>query len=301
LQNAAIALAGEGKPMTLEIVILAGGAGKRMHSSLPKVLHQLAGKTLLEHIVATAHDFASDSRPIVVDGFKGDLVRKTLAQLDVNWVRQEEQLGTGHALLQALPLLQAKSQILVLSGDVPLVSSAALRDLVSATPAGTVGLLTTLVTTPEGFGRIVRDKNHKILRIVEEKDAAEEERLLQEINTGICLVPLHYLKKWLPVLSCKNAQKEYYLTEIIRMAIQENVPVHDVIIDQPEEVLGVNTREQLAALENIYQKNAAKQLMRSGVTLCPCVIQPGLLFAAMSKLVLIPSLMSMLFSKKKLS
>ncbi len=253
--------------MKLDIVILAGGAGKRMHSAMPKVLHRIGGKTLLEHVVQAAHGFSPGTRPIVVEGYKGELVRNTLSHLAVEWVHQDEQLGTGHAVLQTLEKLNNKTRVLVLCGDVPLISPATLRELLAATAETDVGLLTTLLPEPDGFGRIIRDKTRKILRIVEEKDASPTELAINEINAGIYLIPVKYLKKWLPTLSSNNAQKEYYLTDIIKIAIRENIAIQDVIVQQPEEVLGVNTREQLAGLESIYQERQAQKFMRAGVTL----------------------------------
>jgi bifunctional UDP-N-acetylglucosamine pyrophosphorylase / glucosamine-1-phosphate N-acetyltransferase len=253
--------------MTLTIVILAAGQGKRMRSNLPKVLHRLAGKTILEHVIDTAAQLAPQRPPIVVYGHQGDAVRHALANVNANWVEQTEQLGTGHALQQALPQLTPDGRVLVLYGDVPLISQNTLSNFITRTPANAVGIITAELTNPHGLGRIIRDEKNNIIDIIEEKDATKEERAIQEINSGIYLIPARYLQQWLSKLHNKNAQQEYYLTDIIKMAVHENIPIHSEHPDHYEEILGVNDRLQLAALERFYQRQQAEKLMRQGVTL----------------------------------
>lgn len=253
--------------MAIQVVILAAGQGKRMHSSLPKVLHRLGGKPLLVHVTETAHSLFPDTQPLVVYGHQGSLVREALSELPVKWVEQKEQLGTGHALMQALPHIAETDQVLVLYGDVPLTSAATLQRLLAMTPAKDIGMLTAKLVNPQGYGRIKRDKQQRVIGVVEEKDATVAERALTEINPGIYLAPASQLKKWLPALENKNAQGEYYLTDIISLAILENIPVHDAEPLCEEEILGVNDCLQLAQLERFYQRQQADLLMRQGVTL----------------------------------
>lgn len=253
--------------MTIQVVILAAGQGKRMYSNFPKVLHHLAGKPLLEHVIDTALSISPETQPIVVNGHQGSVLSRALAHHHVRWIEQKEQLGTGHALLQALPAIADSDQVLVLYGDVPLISVATLEKLINKTPANAVGMLTAELANPTGYGRIKRDQQHHIMGIVEEKDATAAERKITEINPGIYLVSALQLKKWLPLLKNKNAQNEYYLTDIIALAVQEKIPVHAVQPIANEEILGVNDRLQLAHLERYYQRQYAEKLMRQGVTL----------------------------------
>lgn len=253
--------------MTLSIVILAAGQGKRMHSQLPKVLHQLAGKTLLEHVVATAYQLNPEQSPFVIYGHQGEQVRQTLSHLNVTWIQQKEQLGTGHAVLQALPSLPENDRVLILYGDVPLVSTETLKQFIAHTPANALGIITAQFTNPNGFGRVIRNTQQHITHIVEEKDANTAERSIHEINSGIYLIPAKQLHQWLPKLSNDNAQREYYLTDIIKYASQDNIAIHSTQPMQCEEVYGINDRLQLANLERFYQRNCAEQLMLKGVTL----------------------------------
>lgn len=253
--------------MKLNIVILAAGQGKRMQSSLPKVLHRLANKAILEHVVDTASQLSPEQPPIVIFGHQGELVQRTLANLNVQWVKQTEQLGTGHALQQSLPQLKMDSRVLVLYGDVPLISLATLKTFIKQTPEHALGIITAHLTNPQGLGRVVRDGNNNLVRIVEDKDAAEHERTIQEINSGIYLLPAQYLKKWLPMLQNQNAQREYYLTDIINLAAQENIHIYTMQPAYAQEVLGINDRTQLAELERFYQLQQAQKLLRQGVTL----------------------------------
>jgi len=252
--------------MKISTVILAAGQGTRMHSSTPKVLHRIAGKTLLEHVIQTAKQFSQLS-PIVVYGHQGEMLQKTLNQTDVIWVHQPEQLGTGHAVSQALSHIPEDHQVLILYGDVPLISHVTLSKLLENTTKNALGILTAHAHNPQGLGRIIRGPKNKIIKIIEEKDATEKEKQISEINTGIYLVPASYLKKWLPKLDNHNAQKEYYLTDIIEMALHENISIIDTQPDHAEEILGVNTRHQLAQLERYYQRQQAKIFLQHGVTL----------------------------------
>ena len=253
--------------MALNIVILAAGQGKRMHSTIPKVLHRLANKTLLEHVVRTSEQLNPHHPPLIVYGFQGDVVKRSLAHLNVTWVEQPAQLGTGHALQQTLPYIPDQNRVLILYGDVPLISADTLQNLLTTTPEEGLGMVTATLHSPQGLGRIVRDSLNKIMKVVEEKDATENELALQEINAGIYVVPARYLKQWLPRLTQKNAQCEYYLTDIIDMAVQENITIHHVEPLQTEEIMGINHRQQLACAERFYQKREADTLLNQGVTL----------------------------------
>jgi bifunctional UDP-N-acetylglucosamine pyrophosphorylase/glucosamine-1-phosphate N-acetyltransferase len=248
----------------MNVVILAAGLGKRMHSDLPKVLHPLAGKPLLAHVIATARSLKPGVTCIVY-GHGGEIVRETIAQPGLAWARQEPQLGTGHALAQALPHLDPKVPTLVLYGDVPLTRVETLTALCQAAGKG-VALLTVELDDPHGYGRIIRSRG-AVRRIVEEKDATKAERALREINTGIMVLPTARLKTWLAGLRNKNAQKEYYLTDVIAAAVADKVPVSSTQPGAAWETLGVNSKAQLAELERVFQRGVAAALMRDGVTL----------------------------------
>lgn len=253
--------------MTLSIVILAAGKGKRMNSQLPKVLHRLAGKTLLEHVVNTATKLNPAQPPIVIYGHQGEEVRQAMAHLSVTWIEQKEQLGTGHAVLQALPHIPDQHRVLILYADGPLISVNTLNELISTTPFDAFGLITATFQNPTGYGRIIRNEKNQITHIVEEKDVNDTERAIREVNPGIYLVPAKYLKNWLPKLTPNNAQKEYYLTDIVNLAAKEHIPLHTIQPKHVEEVYGMNDRVQLAFLERFYQRQRAEQLMLSGITL----------------------------------
>jgi bifunctional UDP-N-acetylglucosamine pyrophosphorylase/glucosamine-1-phosphate N-acetyltransferase len=252
--------------MSLHVVILAAGQSKRMLSALPKALHTLAGKPLLEHVVTTARTL-NPSSITVVYGHQGQLLREQLAHLDVQWIEQTQQLGTGHAALQALPHLPTDARVLILFTDVPLISTETLQSLIQATPKNALGLVTAKLSIPTGLGRVIRDSKDSIIGIVEEKDANDKQRLINEIFPGMLLCSAEYLKKCLPTLTQQNAQGEYYLTELVSLAAREAVPVTSVLAKTPEEVQGINDRVQLANLERYYQKCAAEKLMLAGVTL----------------------------------
>ncbi|NIE69175.1 bifunctional UDP-N-acetylglucosamine diphosphorylase/glucosamine-1-phosphate N-acetyltransferase GlmU [Burkholderia sp. Ax-1719] len=250
----------------MNIVILAAGMGKRMHSALPKVLHPLAGQPLLSHVIDTARSL-SPSRLVVVIGHGGDAVRAAVGAPDVQFAVQEQQLGTGHALAQALPLLDPSVPTLVLYGDVPLTRASTLKRLTDAAGANAYGILTVTLDNPTGYGRIVRGATGSVIRIVEQKDASDDERLIDEINTGIVVTPTAPLEGWLKALGNDNAQGEYYLTDVVESAIASG---HAVVTAQPDaewETLGVNSKQQLAELERVYQRNAADSLLVAGVTL----------------------------------
>ncbi len=249
----------------LEILILAAGKGTRMRSDLPKVLHALAGKPLLAHVVGAAQELGA-TKVCVVYGFGGEAVPKSMADDKLTFVLQAEQHGTGHAVRQALPHLSDDSVTLVLYGDVPLTRTATLRPLVDAARAGKLGLLTVTLPQPDGYGRIVRDKG-KVSRIVEHKDANPSERAIAEVNTGILAVGSRPLKKWIAELKNDNAQGEYYLTDIIALAVRDGVTVETHQPTFAWEVMGVNSKAQLAELERIHQNEVAQQLLEAGVTL----------------------------------
>ncbi len=253
--------------MNLGIVILAAGQGTRMKSDLPKVLHRLAGKPLLGHVIDCARTL-SPIEIVVVYGHGGEQVQAEFAdQSDLRWVEQAEQLGTGHAVQQAMPALQSADQVLVLYGDVPLTRSQTLHELIDATLHQGYGLLTVNLPDPTGYGRIVRNDGGRVQRIVEQKDANSEELTITEVNTGIMCVPRERLAGWLNGLSNSNAQGEYYLTDVLGMAVGDGF---DIQVCQPMSAIeaeGVNNRAQLAALERAHQRMIAEQLMVDGVTL----------------------------------
>jgi len=248
----------------VNIAILAAGLGKRMHADTPKVLHRLAGRALLSHVIDTAKRL-SPSVICVIYGHGGEAVRKTLGENGAIWVKQEPQLGTGHAVMQAAPHLDDRWPTLVLYGDVPLIRPETLKHLIEAAGKG-LGLLTATLDDPAGYGRIIR-KGRRVVRIVEEKDATARQRALREVNTGVVVAPTKKLKGWLANLENNNAQKEYYLTDIVALAARERVPVTATQAGAVWETLGVNSRGQLAELERIYQNNLVHALMEQGVTL----------------------------------
>ena len=249
----------------MNVVILAAGMGKRMQSDLPKVLHPLAGKPLLSHVIDTARTL-NPSRVCVVYGHGGDIVPSRLAADDLRFVLQAPQLGTGHAVMQAVDALDDAVPTLVLYGDVPLTSARTLQTLVDKAGKEKLAVLTVDLEDPTGYGRIIRI-DQRIIRIVEQKDATESERAVQEVNTGILVAPTRALKIWLGKLSNNNAQQEYYLTDVIAMAVQDGIPVESAQPAHVWETLGVNSKLQLAELERIFQRNIANTLLDQGVTL----------------------------------
>jgi bifunctional UDP-N-acetylglucosamine pyrophosphorylase/glucosamine-1-phosphate N-acetyltransferase len=251
--------------MTLAVVILAAGKGTRMKSSMPKVLHPLAHKPLVQHVIDTARSL-DPSQIVVVYGHGGDQVREVVIDADLSWAEQAEQLGTGHAVQQAMPHIKEADRVLVLYGDVPLTSAETLRELLDQAGKG-MGLLTINLDDPSGYGRIVRDDKGAVERIVEQKDANADELAIQEVNTGIMVFPGEKLSGWLNGLSNNNAQGEYYLTDLLAMAVSDGV---SIAVTQPEhqfEADGVNNKLQLAELERAYQRLQADRLMTDGVLL----------------------------------
>ena len=251
--------------MSTTVIILAAGKGTRMRSSLPKVLQPLAGRPLLGHVIETAKKLNADNI-ITIYGHGGDRVQTAFAQQDIKWVEQAEQLGTGHAVQMTLPVLPHDGVSLILSGDVPCINPVTLQKLLDATAETGIGLVTLTLLDANGYGRIVRE-NGEIQAIVEHKDASEEQRQIKEINTGIYAVSNAKLHQWLPNLSNDNAQGEYYLTDIVAMALADGIQVASVGPEQAFGVEGVNDRVQLAALERQFQSYQAKQLMQQGVHL----------------------------------
>lgn len=251
--------------MTLAVVILAAGKGTRMKSSMPKVLHPLAHKPLVQHVIDTARSL-DPSQIVVVYGHGGDQVREVVIDADLSWAEQAEQLGTGHAVQQAMPHIKEADRVLVLYGDVPLTSAETLRELLDQAGKG-MGLLTINLDDPSGYGRIVRDDKGAVERIVEQKDANADELAIQEVNTGIMVFPGEKLSGWLNGLSNNNAQGEYYLTDLLAMAVSDGV---SIAVTQPEhqfEADGVNNKLQLAELERAYQRLQADRLMTDGLLL----------------------------------
>jgi len=250
----------------LNVVILAAGKGTRMHSSLPKVLHHLAGKPLLQHVLDTALQLSPSNIQLVI-GHGADEVRTVVAGHNVQCVMQEQQLGTAHALHQALPNLDDSAIALILFGDVPLVQEATLRTLLQQASDTTMVVLTCVAKNPQGLGRILRDSDGNIRSIVEEKDATPTQRAIVEINTGIMAIPVARLQRWLPRIQSNNAQKEYYLTDVVELALEDGCRVLTSPCDDEKETAGINDRAQLADLERHYQLRETTRLMKSGVTL----------------------------------
>ncbi|WP_347253764.1 bifunctional UDP-N-acetylglucosamine diphosphorylase/glucosamine-1-phosphate N-acetyltransferase GlmU [Leminorella grimontii] len=249
----------------LSVVILAAGKGTRMYSDLPKVLHLLAGKPMVQHVIDTASKLGAKQVHLVY-GHGGDVMKETLAGQPVNWVLQAEQLGTGHAMQQAAPYFADDENILMLYGDGPLISEQTLRRLVDAKPEGGIGLLTVKLDDPTGYGRIVREGD-KVVSIVEHKDASGEQRKINEINTGILVANGADMKRWLSQLDNNNAQGEFYITDIIGLAHREGRRIEAVHPARVSETEGVNNRLQLARLERIYQAEQAERLLLEGVML----------------------------------
>lgn len=252
--------------MSTDVVILAAGQGSRMKSSLPKVLHRLAGKALVQHVIDQANTL-SDSAIHVVVGHGADQVRNALSEEGCQFYLQAEQLGTGHAVAQAVPGLSDEGVTLVLYGDVPLTPADVLEQMVRVAHQDKVSLLTVNLDNPTGYGRILRSPVNDVVGIVEQKDASDAQLQIGEVNTGIMAMPTRYLKEWLPRLSSNNAQGEYYLTDLIAMAAQSGVSVEALHPGSEFEVQGVNNRRQLAELERWFQLQQAFHVMDAGVTL----------------------------------
>jgi len=252
--------------MPLSVVILAAGQGKRMNSDLPKVLQPLAGRPLLQHVIDTARSLAPQNI-FVVYGHGGAEVQRALAHEAVDWVLQAEQLGTGHALMQAMPMIADDDRVVVLYGDVPLTRPATLRALLGAADEAALALLTAIVPDPDGYGRILRTGDGNVAAIVEHREANAEQRRLQEINTGLMALRAKDLRQWLLGLSNDNAQREYYLTDVVAAAVQGGGRVSAVLAADQTEVLGVNDKVQLAEVEAHFRRARARELLLAGATL----------------------------------
>lgn len=253
----------------MEVVILAAGKGTRMHSRLPKVLHQIGGAPMLDHVLARAVELQPKKIHVVV-GFEAELIREQFQSAPCQWVLQSEQLGTGHAVQQAVPDIDCDDPdnvVLVLFGDVPLIQGATLEALLSQAGPDSLGLLTVVTGAPDGFGRIIRDDSAAVQAIVEHKDATAEQRLINEVNTGIMAIPAARLKQWLGQLQTNNRQGEYYLTDIVALARESGCEIQAVQAAGDMEVMGVNNKTQLALLERHYQALIADQMLAAGVTL----------------------------------
>jgi bifunctional UDP-N-acetylglucosamine pyrophosphorylase / glucosamine-1-phosphate N-acetyltransferase len=252
--------------MKLAVVILAAGQGKRMNSDLPKVIQPLAGRPLLGHVVSRARELGPSSLHVVY-GHGGDAVRAAIPDTDLRWSLQAEQLGTGHAVMQAMPQVADDELVLVLYGDVPLIDPVTLRQLIAGAGARAMGLLTVIFDNPQGYGRIVRNARGAIQKIVEQKDASKAQLRIRECNSGIMAVPAKLLRRWLGKLKNANSQGEYYLTDIIAMAVKDKIKVVPVISPTQAEVLGVNDKLQLAEIEALHRAARARELMLAGATL----------------------------------
>ncbi|WP_415882938.1 bifunctional UDP-N-acetylglucosamine diphosphorylase/glucosamine-1-phosphate N-acetyltransferase GlmU [Neptuniibacter sp. QD34_54] len=252
--------------MSVDVVILAAGQGSRMKSKLPKVLHKVGGKAMVQHVIDTASSLQGVNTHVVI-GHGADKLCEELQGQALNFALQAEQKGTGHAVAQAMPEVAEDSVVLVLYGDVPLTQAATMQEMVDIAATGDLALLTVNLKDPTGYGRIVRNSEDKVVAIVEHKDASPEQHLINEVNTGILAVKSQYLADWLPQLSSENAQGEYYLTDIIAMAANGGVKISAIQPEAEEEVQGVNNRVQLAELERWYQLQRAEWLMVNGATL----------------------------------
>lgn len=254
----------------LQIVILAAGQGKRMRSSLPKVLQPLGAQPLIRHVLATAQalleDAVSAARPVLVYGHGGDQLQAALADADCCWSHQTSQRGTGDAVAAALPHIEPAGRVLVLCGDVPLLRAETLRTLLQA-PQDALAILTAMLDDPTGYGRILRDAQGHVRAIVEQRDATAEQLALQEVNTGTLLIPAGRLAGWLGRLTADNAQGELYLTDIVAMAVADGVPVVGIPAAREAEIMGINDRAQLARCEREFQRRQAERLLQEGVTL----------------------------------
>ncbi len=249
----------------LHLIILAAGAGKRMYSHLPKVLQPLGGRPLLAHALAVAEQLTPATTHVVY-GHGGTQVRHAFAHAEVNWVEQAQQLGTGHAVAQALPQVPDAATVLILYGDVPLLQAQTLRTLLRPlNQPRHIAVLTVELRAPTGYGRILRDEQGQVTGIVEEKDASPAEKMITEVNTGILAAPAHALKRWVAQLSNRNAQGEYYLTDVLALAKAEEYHIATLLASDTQEVMGVNDRLQLAELERVYQGRQARALLRQGV------------------------------------
>jgi bifunctional UDP-N-acetylglucosamine pyrophosphorylase/glucosamine-1-phosphate N-acetyltransferase len=252
--------------MDLSIIVLAAGQGTRMRSGLPKVLHPLAGRPLLAHALDTAQRLEATAIHVVI-GHGAEQVRQAFDQTGVRWVIQEHQLGTGHAVAQVLPGVPDSHNVLVMYGDVPLITPATLENLLGVVAQGGLAVLTAELDDPSGYGRILRDADGNIHAIVEEKDATAEQRRIREINSGVLAAPAGRLHPWVQALDNRNAKGEFYLTDVVAQGVRDGVAVRAVCAPDPNEIRGVNDRAQLAALERCFQRRQAQACMQAGLTL----------------------------------
>src|SRR4030095_15698665 len=253
----------KGKTRHLSVVILAAGQGKRMNSDLPKVLQPLAGRPLLSHVVDCARSLNPDSIHVVY-GHGGDQVQTSIGEVPVRWVHQPEQLGTGHALMQAMPSIADDETVLVLYGDVPLVRQETLARLVEHSGERSIAGLSVRLADPAGYGRVLRDGAGNVVRIVEEKDATAKERGIREVNTGLLAAQARHLRRWLGSLRNDNAQTEYYLTDVVVAAVKDGFRINGVVASEMTEVLGINDKVQLAEAEAAHRRRKANELMLAG-------------------------------------
>lgn len=261
--------------MAVEIVILAAGKGKRMHSDLPKVLHTIGGKPMLQHLLETisklkphrVHIVVGHGKDQVIESIESQFANSPAAKItpNINWVKQDEQRGTCHAVMQALPHIDANATVLILNGDIPLITLPTLRKISKS--KNNLNLLTSKTLDPTGLGRIIRNNKNQIVEIIEEKDASSQQKKITEVNTNCLSVTADYLRQCLPRIGCKNAQKEYYLTDVIACAVQDNIEVIGITSDSVTETFGVNSKVDMAKLERLYQAKLADRIMASGVTL----------------------------------
>ena len=252
--------------MSTRIIALAAGKGKRMNSKLPKVLHGIAGKSMLKHVLDTAGPL-TEKAPIVVHGLDGDLLKSAICRSDIDWVLQAEQLGTGHAVRQTIHLLDDSDLALILCADMPLIRTASLRKLIDRANEESFSILTVVPDNPFGYGRVLRNSQGYIDRIVETFDLKDSQTSVTECNTGIFALRASMLKRWLPQLNKNNAQSEFYLTDCVTLASSEGVNVSPILVSDPKEGMGVNNKKQLAFAERVYQRQLAEELMEAGVTL----------------------------------
>jgi len=250
----------------LEVVILAAGKGTRMYSAVPKVLHEIGGQPLLSHVIHVAHEMEADAIHVVY-GHSGDAVRKRFPDSQINWVLQEPQLGTGHAVAQAMPSIGDDAIVLVIYGDVPLIRAETLRDLVNRAKRDSLALLTAYVDEPASYGRIVRNQQEQVAAIVEQRDATPEQLSINEINTGFLAASARHLRGWVEQLGNDNDQKEYYLTDIVAMAVAGGIEIETVQPANNNEIFGVNTKGELAVLEREFQRREAERYLELGATL----------------------------------
>ena len=256
----------DGNATSLTVVVLAAGQGRRMNSTRPKVLQPLAGRSMLAHVLDTVESLEPDALNIV-HGHGGEAVRAEFADRDLDWTHQPEQLGTGHALAQALPGIADGHRLLVVCGDMPLISAASLDRLIEQTGGGALGLLAATVDDPSGYGRVLRDETGAVVAVVEDADATPDELAINEVNTGIMVLSAASAIRWLDRLDDSNSQGEFYLTDVIAMAVAEDVPVVGVPVADPAEAMGINDRNQLALAERAIQQRYARDLLDRGVTL----------------------------------